>query len=232
MTDTSTDLDPTASPTRPDIDLRCADVTSLLGEVTGARIIHADPPWGYDNRAICRGDGTKSVLPYGVLDYASIAGHLDAAYDCAADDAYLLLWITWPHLVLWLDALRGGMRWKFLSGGTWAKTGGIGVGSHWRGDSEPLLLYGKGKPRPRVRNLRNTYVGPRTRHSAKPEAWLGQVFDAFSQPGDLVFDLYAGLGSAARACASTGRRYVGAELDPARHAEAMRLLAESIQKGE
>ena len=66
----------------------------------------------------------------------------------------------------------------------------------------------------------------------KPEPWLASMFSTFSQPGDLVFDLYAGLGSAARACASTERRYVGAELDPVRHAEAMRLLAEGIQKGE
>lgn len=221
-----------AAAEHPDIDLRCADVASLFGEVTGARIIHADPPWDYDHRANCRGDGTVSWLDYRTMRYPAVLAHLDTAFDCAADDAYLLLWTTWPHLALWLAAAEGKMRWRYLSGGAWAKTGGIGVGLHWRGDSEPLLLYGKGKPRPRVRNLRNTYVGPRTRHSVKPEPWLASMFDTFSQPGDLVFDLYAGLGSAARACVSTRRRYVGAELDPARHAEAMRLLAEGIQKGE
>jgi hypothetical protein len=211
------------------IDLRCADVSSLFAEVTGARIVHADPPWSYSNHAICRGDGTKSVLPYGVLDYAVIRDHLDAAYDAAAEDAYLLLWMTWPHIGLWFASPASATRWTFKSGGVWAKTGGIGVGSHWRGDSEPLLLFTKGKPRPRLRNLRNTYVGPRTRHSAKPDAWLGQVFDAFSQPDDLVFDLYAGLGSAARACSTIGRRYVGAELDPDRHAEAVRLLEAHLE---
>lgn len=211
------------------IDLRCADVSSLFTEVTGARIIHADPPWDYGGRENCRGDGTRSGLEYAVFGYDTVLQHLDAAYDCAADDAYLLLWTTWPHLALWLDAARGNMRWRYLSGGAWAKTGGIGVGLHWRGDSEPLLLYGKGKPRPRVRNLRNTYVGPRTRHSVKPEPWLGSMFDTFSQPDDLVFDLYAGLGSAARACATIGRRYVGAELAPDRHAEAVRLLEAHLQ---
>ena len=206
------------------IDLRCTDVATLLGEVRGARIIHADPPWTYDNLAMCRGDGTKSTIPYGVLNYTAILGHLDAAYDCAEDNSYLLLWTTWPHLALWLAAAEGKMRWRYLSGGVWAKTGGIGVGSHWRGDSEPLLMYAKGKPRPVLRNLRNTYVGPRTRHSEKPDAWLSQVFGALAEPDALVFDLYAGLGSAARACVSSGRRYVGAEIDPARHAEALARL--------
>jgi hypothetical protein len=192
--------------------------------VRGARIVHADPPWSYGNRAICRGDGTKSELPYGVLTYAPILAHLDAAFDAAADDAYLFLWTTWPHLALWLAAAEGNMRWRYLSGGVWAKTGGIGIGLHWRGDSEPVLLYAKGKPRPRLRNLRNTYVGPRTRHSEKPDAWLGQVFDALSDPGDLVLDLYAGMAPAARACIAVGRRYVGAEIDAARHAEAVASL--------
>ena len=210
------------------IDLRCADVAVLLAEVRGARIVHADPPWSYNNRAICRGDGTKSVLPYGVLDYDAILAHLDAAFDCAADDAYLLLWVTWPHLVLWAAASEGRMRWTFKSGGAWAKTGGIGVGSHWRGDSEPLLLYAKGKPRPRLRNIRNTFVGRRTRHSEKPAEWLSVLFDGFTEPDDLIFDLYAGMAPAARACAATGRRYVGAEIDPDRHAKAMSLLQEGV----
>jgi hypothetical protein len=33
-------------------------------------------------------------------------------------------------------------------------------------------------------------------------------------PGDLVLDLYAGLGSVPVACALEGRRYAGAEIDP------------------
>lgn len=194
-------------------------MADLFGTVRGARIIHADPPWDYDHRANCRGDGTVSWLDYRTMRYPDVLAHLDAAFDCAADNAYLLLWMTWPHLAPWLAASTG-MRWRYLSGGCWAKTGGIGVGLHWRGDSEPLLLYAKGKPRPLLRNLRNTYVGPRTRHSEKPDAWLTSIVGALAAPGERVFDLYAGLGSMLRACAASGRAYVGAEIDPARHATA------------
>jgi hypothetical protein len=206
------------------ITLHNADIVTVLPRVSGARIVHADPPWCYDNRAICRGNGTKSVLPYGVLDYATIRDHLDAAYDAAGDDAYLLLWMTWPHIGLWFASPASVTRWTFKSGGGWAKTGGIGVGSHWRGDSEPLLLFTKGKPRPTKRNLRNTYTGPRTRHSEKPVAWLEQVIDAFSSPGDLVLDLYAGMAPAARACVATGRQYVGAEIDEERYRLALETM--------
>lgn len=206
------------------VTLHHADIVTVLPLVSGARIVHADPPWSYGGRENCRGDGTRSGLPYGVLDYRGIRDHLDAAFDVATDDAYLLLWTTWPHIGLWLASPEAQMRWRFISGGVWAKTGGIGVGLHWRGDSEPLLLYAKGKPKPSRRNLRNTYTGPRTRHSEKPVAWLEQVIDTFSQPGDLVLDLYAGMAPAARACVATGRRYVGAEIDEERYRAAMATL--------
>jgi hypothetical protein len=41
-----------------------------------------------------------------------------------------------------------------------------------------------------------------------------------------VVDLYAGLAPSARACLIEGRRYLGAEIDPARHAEALARLAQ------
>lgn len=38
------------------------------------------------------------------------------------------------------------------------------------------------------------------------------------------FELYAGLAPLARACLGTGRRYIGAEIDPERHLKAMERL--------
>ena len=45
------------------------------------------------------------------------------------------------------------------------------------------------------------------------------------KPGDLVLDLFAGMAPVARACARTGRRYVGAEIDPERYRQAVNRLA-------
>ena len=49
-----------------------------------------------------------------------------------------------------------------------------------------------------------------------------QWLERWTAPGDTVLDLFAGLGSVAVACLHTGRRYVGAEIDPDRF-EAARL---------
>jgi DNA modification methylase len=48
---------------------------------------------------------------------------------------------------------------------------------------------------------------------------------AWSNPDDLILDLYAGHGSVARAAHATGRRYIGAEIDVDRHRAACARLA-------
>lgn len=207
------------------IDLRCCSVDALLDEVRGASLVVADPPWLYTVSG--GGNGTVSGR-YGCLPVSSIAGHLDAAWDCAADDAYLLLWATWPILMDAGDGfpLHGWGRWEGVSGGAWLKTGRPGVGFHWRGQVEPALLYRKGRPRPQAMALSGHQTEQRAgRHSEKPLPWAREHVRAFAPPGGLVFDLYAGMAPYARACAAEGRRYVGAEIDSARHADAMGLLA-------
>jgi len=207
-----------AHPTKPGIDLRCCDVAEILTECRGARLVMADPPWQYDNAAV-QGNAEDE---YGLLTMADIGAHLRAAYDSAADDAYLLCWCTWPKLEEWLTAGHE-IGWRYKSGGSWHKTSGLGVGFHWRGDTEPLLLYVKGAPKP-LGCARNGYGSPRQAHSEKPAEWLSALVEAFTEPDDLVLDLYAGLAPMARACLATGRRYLGAEIDPKRHTMAMARL--------
>ena len=218
------------APAAPGIDLRCCDVAEVLAEVRGAALVHADPPWTYDNPAV-QGNASDN---YALLTQEGIASHLSAAYACAAPDAYLLCWVTWPKLAKWLDASRG-MPWRYVSGGAWIKEhappGGPGVGFHWRGVSEAVLLYVKGSPDPAA-VVYNGRSSPRLAHSEKPSAWLSDLVGAFCPPGDLVLDLYAGLAPMARACLATGRRYVGAEIDPARHAAAMARLWRTGGAGE
>ncbi len=205
-------------PAKPGIDLRCCDVAEILAESRGARLVMADPPWVYNNT----GTEGAACQEYDLIDEAAISVHLRAAYDCAADDAYLLCWCTWPKLAEWLTAGRD-IGWGYKSGGCWHKTSGLGVGFHWRGDTEPLLLYTKGSPRP-VGCVRNGYGSPRQAHSEKPAEWLSALVEAFTEPGDLVLDVYSGLAPMARACLATGRRYLGAEIDPERHQMAMARL--------
>lgn len=114
--------------------------------------------------------------------------------------------------------------WRPVTGGAWGKTNGLGVGFHTRGDAEPWLLYVKGSVRPQG-HLSNLCLSPRVGHSEKAQGPLRDIVRNYSRPGDLVLDLYAGSSaSLARACRATGRRYAGAEIDEARHAEALQRL--------
>ena len=203
--------------------LRLADAYTVAKDTPGATLVHADPPWSYRNSGKSGGFNGAAAGAYSCSSVADVARDLNAAFDSAAPDAYLLLWITWPILVEQLNdrGLFSALRWRPISGGSIHKATGIGIGFHWRGDSEPVLLLGKGKPKPRTKTARNAYQGPRARHSEKPEPYLRELLGAFTSPGDLVVDLYAGMAPMRRACAAEGRRYVGAELDPERHAAAL-----------
>ena len=194
-----------------------ADACAL---VSGAALVHADPPWSYDHAAV-RGSASAE---YDCIGIDEIAAHLDAAWDAAGSDCYLVCWCTWPKLAEWLAA-SSAMRWRYVTGGSWHKTCRLGIGFHVRGDSEFILIYVKGKPRPRVA-MSNAYASARGKHSEKPVPFLRRIVDALARPDGPVLDLYAGLAPLARACRDAGREYVGIEIDPQRRADALALLAQ------
>lgn len=212
------------------IDLKRLNVKTAVQKLKGQgfQLVHADPDWKYDNNNM-NGSANKHYVQDTMN---SIAVVLDQAYDCAADDAYLLLWVTFPLLREWFDATYGGeeLRWEYKSGGSWHKLGNLGVGFHWRGNAELLLLYTKGNPRPYRDDLSNAFESTRTQHSEKPEEWLRKLIATFSKEGDKVLDLWAGMAPCGRACLLEGRSYVGVELDEARHKEATLLLSQMQQK--
>lgn len=211
-------------PAIPGITIHCGDV-SLVLEERGAALVMADPPWSYTNTGTPdAGFNGTAAGQYDCPSMVDIVTTLDRSFDCARENAYLFCWATWPMLVEFiLEAQR--MRWRYLTGGSWHKTGGLGVGFHVRGDSEPWLLFAKGKPHPSDRTLSNAFQAPRSRHSEKPVKDLCRVMECLTDPGDLVLSLYSGMCPEARAAKLTGRRLIGAELDPERHAMAMGLLA-------
>tara|TARA_Y100001963_G_scaffold154922_1_gene244773 strand:+ start:72 stop:776 length:705 start_codon:yes stop_codon:yes gene_type:complete len=206
-------------PTRPGIDLRCCDVAELCPAVSGAALVHADPPWTYRNA----GNRGNAADQYDLISMEQIADHLEQAFHSAAPDAYLLCWATFPLLAEWMPYLER-TSWRYVTGGAWLKTGGLGIGYHLRGDAELLLVCAKGKPRPQ-QAISSAYAGPRAAHSEKPLAWLERLVCSFTEPGATVLDLYAGLGPMARACFRTGRKYAGAEIDTDRHRAALSRLA-------
>lgn len=225
-------LTPRAPVAPPTIDLRCCSVDEVLRDARGARFVHADPPWRYERNA--GGANPENNGIYNGLSEAEIVSHLDAAYACAAPGARMAVWYTWPKSAEWRAAGMAGARWGAeVTGGAWVKVGHVGVGYHWRGQSEPVALFTRkdsatGRP---DEILLNGHVSRSGDHSEKPLAWLRQMVRAWTKPGDLVVDLYAGMAPMAQACMLEGRRYIGAEIDPERHRVALCRLAEVEQVG-
>lgn len=220
-------LFPALTPLRPPpgIDYRCGDIRDTL-TVRGAALVHADPPWGYSENP--GGANPDAAGIYSSMSDAEIAALLDAAYDCAAPGARLVCWATWPKLTEFLSAGGAGPRWEYVTGGAWLKERQVGVGYHWRGQTEPVLVFvkrGASVYLDRDHLLLNGYASVPEEHSRKPLPWLRTMLRAWTPPDGLVLDLWAGLAPMASACKLEGRAYVGAEIDRERWETGCRLVA-------
>lgn len=210
-----------------------------------AACVLADPPWVYSDGGPPMGKrrdrpNLRGIAKayYAGLPETVIAQHLIAAYRIAAPDAYLFCWCTFPKLAEWMAVSVA--PWRYVSGAAWGKIGGAwGVGYHFRGDAEILLAYKKGNPKPLEGSQSNLWLtededasgglwlAPRVGHSEKPQIALRALVSMAAPPDGLVVDCYAGeSASLARACRALNRRYVGAELDAARHARALVRLSQ------
>jgi len=195
------------------IDLRCCTAAELLAEglPEPPRLIIADPAWGYDNAAGGSMESGSAAV-YETMTEEAVADDLSAAYRAAAEDAYLGLWCTGPKLREWFQESLQGFPWRYLGLGGWVKDQRqIGMGFHWRGHLEPVLLYAKGAPKP-CGTVRSAWTGSRRSHSEKlPEA-LDDLLRLGTVPGDLVVELYAGeTASGPLSAQRMGRRYLGCE---------------------
>ena len=217
------------------IDLQCADVAEVLSQVGRGSVdlVIADPPWDLYRKPGNDDPGNH----YSLLSEDDIGEHIAAAVLLLRRGSRIALWTCWPLLVeamtsdrlpAWLDV--DGLTWK--TGGAWTKTGRPGTGYHWRSASEPVLVgVRSGSPSGRTLAIvESATTTPRAQHSRKPAPWMADWVRAWVPPGGLVLDLYAGLGSVAEAVvmAGEGRRYVGAEIDPDRHATALAMVRRAV----
>lgn len=217
--------DPVAPPVE-GIDLRLGDVADLVRDVRGARLIVADPPWQYNPGSASKGKAQPEENDiYDCMNDTAISAVLDAAHACSAPAARLAVWYTWPKAAEWIAAGWAGPKWgPMVTGGAWIKEQQVGVGHHWRGQTEPIAIFTRGSCGRASELLLNGYVSPPGEHSEKPVEWMRAWVRAWTKPGDLVLDLWSGMAPLARACLHEGRRYIGAEIDPERHARAMAKL--------
>lgn len=151
-------------------------------------VIEADPAWKY---RVWSGDGQgrNAGAHYDIMEDQDILALGSFIKFLAAPDAVLFLWATWPLLVL---ALEVGAAWGFeykTCAFDWIK---ITRNAHWhfgmghwtRANSEPCLLFTKGRPQRQDKGVAqivsetpaqdfindSALVSPILSHSRKPEA--------------------------------------------------------------
>ncbi|MGL6531695.1 DNA methyltransferase [Aeromonas hydrophila] len=99
---------------------------------------------------------------------------------------------------------------------------------------ECAYLLAKGKPplpeAPIPDVLEWEYSGNRHHPTEKPVSTLEPIIEAFTRPGDIVLDPFAGSGSTCVAAAKLGRRFIGVELLPQYHKEAIGRLSPFAKK--
>jgi N6-adenosine-specific RNA methylase IME4 len=103
-----------------------------------------------------------------------------------AADCYLLLWRV---AAMQEEALRVVRAWGFTPKTelVWLKrtrTGKrhFGMGHHLRASHETCIVATRGRPKPRVRNIRSVFAAPVGAHSAKPQAFYELVEDFADGP--------------------------------------------------
>lgn len=215
---------------------RVGDVLPTI-EPGWASYVTADPGWDYDN-----GGNGAAKRHYEIMDVDDVVTDLALAYDRAADDAYMVVWVTHPFEEAWYESVFSAKeyrkhpvksneplwRWKAATGGSWGKLNQAGEpktgnGVHVRGASEPWKLYTKGRCKP-FDLLRNHHTSEPGAHSEKPLPYVTDMMRAFCPPGGNVLVLYAGRAPDARAALALRRPCLAIESHRARWEDANALL--------
>jgi N6-adenosine-specific RNA methylase IME4 len=134
--------------------------------------ILADPPYHFDTYS-SKGQGRSPSQHYSTMTVPEIAAL--PVGDLAASDAWLFLWVSFPHLPYGLQLIEA---WGFKYSGSafcWVKPNQtkpgwfMGLGHTTRKNAEVCLLGRRGSPHRNAKNVRELIVAPRRQHSRKPD---------------------------------------------------------------
>lgn len=144
-------------------------------------------------------------------------------------DAFAVSFYGWPKVDLFFAAWkRAGFR---IGGHIVFRKGYASKTAFLQHRHEAAFLLIKGNPSfppsPLPDVMEWTYTGNKLHPTQKSVRILEPLIEAFTKPGHLVLDPFAGSGSTCVAAQRTGRHYIGIELDAAYHALACRRLDRS-----
>lgn len=152
-------------------------------------VILADPPWRYEVWSRDTGLGRSAESHYPTMPTAEIEKL--SIGDLAARDCCLFMWATWPTIP---DAFTLGAAWGFqfkTCAFLWAKTNKravqrwtnvddpanwfVGMGFWTRANTEPCLLFTRGKPHRKNADVRQLIVASIAEHSRKPDEQYARI---------------------------------------------------------
>ena len=225
------------------IDLRLGDAFEGLGQL-GASTIDVtvtDPPFdGRTHRVAAeRGDWRtdsrrRTALPFPPLTperLAEMAGHL-----ARVTRRWILVFAAERQVEAWAASLESAGA-RFVRLGVVVRTNPAPQRTGDRpavpadpvviahaGTSGPMRWNGGGKAARWETPGARYDAGGRVHPCQKPLPVIRQMLEAFTEPGELVLDPFAGAGTTAVACKELGRRFLGWEIASDYHAAAMRRL--------
>ena len=133
------------------------------------KIIYADPPWSYKDKALAGNRG--ACCKYPVMNIEDIKNL--PVIDIADDDCILFLWVTFPKLNECFEVIKNwGFEYK-TNAFTWVKKyrngdNFMGMGRWTRANAEVCLLATKGKPKRINAGIRQIIESVPEKHSKKP----------------------------------------------------------------
>jgi N6-adenosine-specific RNA methylase IME4 len=135
------------------------------------KIIYADPPWSYKDKALSGNRGANCKYPTQSLEWLNNL----PVKDLADNDSILFLWVTMPKLNECFDLIKAwGFEYKTCAF-TWVKKNKIspswfmGMGRWTRANAEVCLLATKGKPKRINAGVHSVIDTPIEYHSKKPD---------------------------------------------------------------
>lgn len=215
-----------------DCTLYLGDCIELLPKIERVDCVITDPPYG---------DGANAA--YG-KHYKKIAGNDDPLlnctmlryiYHCLRKNASIYNFTTWKHQDFLRAFITRYTRFNVRHSVVWDK--GMKMGAAFRNSHELILVLEKGKPGYLRRNFADVQRFSMPHHSAathpheKPLGLLEGILAHSTRPGETVLDPFMGSGSTGVACAKTGRKFIGIELDEAYFEMACRRIEEAYKGG-
>lgn len=186
----------------------CIEILTTLPDES-VDLVLTDPPYlvryrDRSGRTIANDDRPESVL-----------GAFSDLYRVLRPDSFCISFCGWHHVDAFFQAWKNA---GFTPVGhiVWCKDYASST-RFLRACHEQAYVLTKGRPEKPSQPLDDVqpweYTGNRVHPTEKAVSILAPLVEAFSQPGDLVLDPFAGVGSTLVAAALLKRHYLGIELE-------------------